>query len=89
MTQQRRKKELATELKYDDYRSCLEEKLKCFVEDETKLKKDHIMDHLAKAGLLAYVEEYDTFDWSFQYRNVAAFDDYQRLVLLSRVRIFI
>jgi hypothetical protein len=76
-------------LEYDCYRYRLEEKLKCFVEDETKLKRDHILDHLDKEGLLEYIEKDDTFDWSFQYRTVAALDDYQRLVPRNRVSIFI
>lgn len=84
MTQERRKNELASVLEYDCYRYRLEEKLKCFVEDETKLKRDHILDHLDKEGLLEYIEKDDTFDWSFQYRTVAALDDYQRLVPRNR-----
>jgi len=89
MTQERRKNELASVLEYDCYRYRLEEKLKCFVEDETKLRKNHVLDHLDKEGLLVYIEKDDTFDWSFQYRTVAALDDYQRLVPRNRVSIFI
>ncbi|RLM98275.1 hypothetical protein C2845_PM06G06070 [Panicum miliaceum] len=65
----------------DDYHlCCLKEKLKCFVEDETKLDGDHILDYLDQEGLLVYIEKHDMFDWSFQYLTVAALDDYQRLV---------
>lgn len=74
----------------DDYHLChLKEKLKCFVEDESKLDEDHILDYLDKEGLLAYIEKEDTLDWSFQYLAVAALDNYQRLVPQNSVRIFI
>ncbi|CAL4902772.1 unnamed protein product [Urochloa decumbens] len=58
----------------------VKEKLKCFVEHETELEGDHILHRLDKEGLLAYIEEDYTLDWSFQYRTVATLDDYQRLV---------
>ncbi|CAN6358654.1 unnamed protein product [Urochloa humidicola] len=58
----------------------LKEKLKYFVEHETELEGDHILDRLDKEGLPWYIEKDDIFDWIFQYRTVAALDDYQRLI---------
>ena len=90
MTQQGRKGAHDAELEYDYHRlRCLKEKLKCFVEDETKLDGDHILDNLDKEGLIWYIKKDDMFDWSFQYLTAAALDDYQRLVPQNRVCIFI
>ncbi|CAL4895532.1 unnamed protein product [Urochloa decumbens] len=81
VTQQGRKDDPHdTELEDDYHLCCLKEKLKCFVEDETKLDEDNILDCLDKEGLLGYIEEDVVFDWSFQYLTVAALDNYQRLV---------
>ena len=90
MTQQGRKGAHDAELEYDYHRlRCHKEKLKCFVEDETKLDGDHILDNLDKEGLIWYIKKDDMFDWSFQYLTAAALDDYQRLVPQNRVCIFI
>ncbi|XP_072151465.1 uncharacterized protein [Setaria viridis] len=81
VTQQGRKDDPHDAELEDDYHLCrLKEKHKCFVEDETKLDGDHILDYLDNEGLLVYIEKDYTFDWSFKYLTVAALDNYQRLV---------
>uniref|UniRef100_K3YEE7 Uncharacterized protein n=1 Tax=Setaria italica TaxID=4555 RepID=K3YEE7_SETIT len=81
VTQQGRKDDPHDAELEDDYHLCrLKEKHKCFVEDETKLDGDHILDYLDNEGLLVYIEKHYTFDWSFKYLTVAALDNYQRLV---------